>query len=365
MKTFTLELKTSNACSLRCVYCYESFTDTHMTIETFNKSLPKIINMMEASNTTKLNMSFFGGEPLLNWEIIEHATKVLRKLPIDVSLVLISNLTEIDEYKTKFLLDNGIGVSWSFDGMFTDASRPMAPQYITRKSDGSTYKSTLELYKEKMPLIKQLTSGCKHMVFPGNSKDMANNLDFFIEFGIHSPDFSIVRDDIWTKENLISFRTDIRKLGDRYIHHIEAGTFCQVGFFRLYILDNLMGLTKGKRPFGCFAGIHGAILSTEGEFYPCARFLDKKVMKMDENHDFKYWSEKFNPQNFDKCQSCSLKNVCNAGCTYSQVRNDNKPLDSVCELFHIIQEETQRIVGILKHNKTFQAVVESSLKNMG
>jgi len=361
--TFTLELKTSDQCSLRCVYCYETFTDTYMTEATFDEILPKIIDMMERSKTTKLNVSFFGGEPLLNFELIKYATKILKRLPIEVQLVIISNMTEIDGEKVKWIQDNGVGVSWSFDGMSTNKTRPALQQYL--KQDGVVYKDVMDLYRGKMDHILKLTNGCKIMIAPTNSASMAENLDFFVENGIVAPDYSLVRDDIWRKEDLINFRKDIQNLGDRYIHYMEQGTYVNVGFFTLCILDNLFGLTFQKRDFGCFAGIHGAVATTDGKFYPCARFSDKKVMEITPEYSFEYWQEQFKPANFDKCQSCSLFDVCNAGCTYSQIRNDNKPLDSVCELFHIIQEETQRITHKLKDNKTFQKVIKNALSNMG
>jgi len=363
--TFTLELKISDQCSMRCPYCYETFTDKYMTKEVFDESLVKIINMMERSNTKKLNVSFFGGEPMMNWNLIEYATKIFKKLPIDVELVIISNMTLIDEEKVKFIKENNLGVSWSFDGISSNETRPLATQFINPKADGTKYSSTLELYKDKIDLISQVTNGCKAMVWPGNSNQMAENLEFFVSMGIPSPDFSLVRDDVWSKQDIINFRTDIKKLGDKYIEYIKNGTYVNVGFFTLCILDNLLGLTYQKRSFGCFAGTTGAVMTTDGKFYPCARFSDKKVMEITPEYSFTYWQEKFNPVNFDKCKSCDLYDVCNAGCTYSQIRNDNKPLDSICELFHIIQEETQRIVHELKEEPTFQAVVKNALSNMG
>lgn len=361
--TFTLELKVSDQCSLRCKYCYETFTDTYMSKETFNEALPKILDLMERAGTSRLNLSFFGGEPLLNFELIQYVTRVLKKLPIETQLVIITNMTEITQDMVDWIKENGVGVSWSFDGISTASTRPALPQFL--KKEGKIYKDISELYEDKLPLIKQLTNGCKIMIAPSNSASMAENLEFFVEHGIVSPDYSLVRDDIWTKDDLINFKNDLRKLGDKYIEYIKNDQYVNIGFFTLTILDNLFGLTFQKRTFGCFAGVHGAVLTTDGKFYPCARFSDKKVMEIDENYSFRYWQEKFNPVNFDKCQSCDLYNVCNAGCTYSQIRNDNKPLDSICELFHMIQEETQRIVHELKDEKTFQAVIKNALKNIG
>jgi len=363
--TFTLELKISDQCSMRCPYCYETFTDTYMTKETFDRSLVKVIDMMGRSETKKLNLSFFGGEPMMNWELIEHATKVLRKLPIEVTLVVISNMTLIDEYKVKWLKENNVGVSWSFDGISSNETRPLATQFINPKADGTSYKSTLDLYKDKIDLILSLTNGCKVMVWPGNSKQMTENLEFFVDSGIIAPDFSLIRDDVWSKEDIINFRDDIRRLGDRYIKYIKDEVYVNVGFFTLCILDNIFGLTFQKRSFGCFAGTTGAVMTTDGKFYPCARFSDKKVMEITPEYSFTYWQEKFKPENYDKCQSCDLYDVCNAGCLYSQIRNNNKPLDSICELYHIIQEETQRVVHELKDEPTFHQVINNIFKNIG
>ena len=104
---------------------------------------------------------------------------------------------------------------------------------------------------------------------------------------------------------------------------------------------------------------------SSGEFYPCARFASKKIMQMDEKFSFKYYQDQFNPNNYDKCKQCDLKQVCNAGCTYSQVMNDNKPVDSVCELFHITYMEAHRVVQELKDEPTFWEIVKMWLANPG
>jgi len=363
--TFTLEISTTQKCNLGCPYCYVANRDTPMSIETFNESLPKIIELMERSDTKELNVSFFGGEPMLNWDLIVHATNILKKLPITKNIVIISNMTMIDEEKLDWIKKSGVGVSWSFDGMGSNTSRPLLPMLENQDADGNMYNGILDLYKDKMHLISQLTNGCKVMIWPGNMHEMTDNYEYFLKWGISHPDFSLVRDDVWTKEDLVVFRDELKKLADKYIEVTKAGVISSIGFFKLAILDNILGLTLQKRKWGCFAGVHGAVLMYDGTFYPCARFASKKLMQIDEEYNFKYWQEQFKPENYDKCKKCELYKVCNAGCTYSQVLNDNKPLDSVCELFHIIQEQTQRIVHELRDDKTFHKIIDMSLRSMG
>jgi uncharacterized protein len=336
-----------------------------MTPEIFDEKLPLLLDYMKRANCDKLNMSFFGGEPMLNFDLIKYATKKIREVLPDTQLVIISNMTMIDEEKSKWIKENNVGVSWSFDGMGSEESRPLLPILENTNKDGEQYDSILKMYEDKKDLILDLTRGCKVMVWSGNMHEMSDNLDFFVDWGIYSPDFSLVRDDVWTKEDIVEFRKHIRDLGDNYISKIKQGIQVSVGFFHLCILDNIMGLSKGKRPFGCFAGSRGAVLTSKGDFYPCARFASKDLMKIDDDYSFSYWYDKFNPKNYDKCQGCDLYNVCNAGCSFSQLRNDNKPVDSVCELFHIIQEETQRIVHELRDNETFYKQITNALKRIG
>jgi len=203
------------------------------------------------------------------------------------------------------------------------------------------------------------------MIWPGNIKDMTENFEFLLDWGIEHPDFSLVRDDVWTVEDIKLYRTELIRLCDNYIERLKAGQPCTVGFIRLAILDMLFGLVKGKRPFGCFAGTRGGVLMPTGEFYPCARFASKQIMKMDSEFNFQYYQEKFNPRNFDKCNQCNLRQVCNAGCSYSQVTNDNKPLDSVCELFHITYEQAMRVIEECRDVPVFQDLIVHYLDSVG
>lgn len=363
---FTLEISVTEKCNLGCPYCYVANKPTWMNKETFDNALPELYNLMKRSGESTYHVSYFGGEPLLNWDLITYTVPKLKADPRCKGINIITNLTMIDEEKAKYLKENGVGVSWSFDGMSSNDTRPLLPILEnTNPETGDLFNGVLDLYNYKKDLIKSLTNGCKVMIWPGNIKDMTENFQFFLDWGIDHPDFSLVRDDVWTREDIIEYRKELIRLTDFYIDTLKSGKACSVGFLRLAVLDILFGLAKGKRPFGCFAGYHGAVLMSSGEFYPCARFASKKIMRMDSEYDFRYYQEKFNPRNFDKCKDCRLRQVCNAGCTYSQVINDNKPVDSVCELFHITNEQAMRLVEECRDVPVFQDLMVHYLDNVG
>jgi uncharacterized protein len=363
---FTLEVSVTEKCNLGCPYCYVANRPTWMTKEVFDQGMEDLTKLMQKSGDKDYHVSFFGGEPLLNWELITHAVPYLKSDKRCKGINIITNLTMIDEEKANYLKENSVGVSWSFDGMSSNESRPLLPLLEnTNPETGELFDGILSMYEYKKDIIKGLTNGCKVMIWPGNTKDMKENFEFLLEWGIEHPDFSIVRDDVWTADDIRQFRYECERLADFWIEQLKAGKPCSVGFLRLAILDTLYGLVKGKRPFGCFAGANGGVLMSSGEFYPCARFASKKIMKMDEQYNFKYYQDIFNPKNFDKCEPCDLKQVCNAGCTYSQIMNDNKPLDSICELFHIYYEQAIRVVNECRDIPTFQDLVLHFIESVG
>ena len=355
---FTVELSVTEKCNLACPYCYVANRDQFMTRETFDKVLEDIGFYSKKAGCDRVHISYFGGEPLLNWELIKYAIpKVNAK---GWSQTIISNMTLITQEIADFCRANNVAFSWSFDGIDANTSRP-----LLKIPENRGFKKILDLYNTKKDLILSLCRACKVMIYPGNYKHMAENLDFFLEWGIPSPDFTIVRDAIWSTEDVEGFKVEAHRLADRWMDLMKQGVRCGVGFFVLYILDTIFGIKSGKRPFGCFACSHGASVTPDGSFYPCARFAAKRMMKYSAEYDFKHYYDMLNPCKYNDCKSCDLYYICNAGCTYSQLREGNKPVPSVCDLLHILYWEAARITHEMKDDKIFQDIILSRVCSAG
>ena len=239
---FTLEVSVTEKCNLGCPYCYVANRPTWMTNEIFDKGLVDLHKLMLRSGDAEYHVSFFGGEPLLNFDLIKHAVPKLRADKKCKGINIITNLTMIDEEKATYLRENGVGVSWSFDGMSSNETRPLLPLLEnTNPETGELFDGILDMYNYKKELITGLTNGCKVMIWPGNTKDMVENFEFLLSWGIEHPDFSIVRDDVWTREDIVEFRYECERLATFWIKKIKEGVPCSVGFLRLAILDILYG----------------------------------------------------------------------------------------------------------------------------
>ena len=362
------EFVITESCNLACTYCYMANKSKFMEPDMVDLFLDKVGNIMKLYKQNDYHISFFGGEPLLNWDIIKYAAPKFNADPRCHSVMIISNGLLLDEEKLKFIKEHNIGFSLSFDGLWQKENRPLV-----------SGKSSFEAYIEKKPLIKQLVNSSKCMVSPMNLESLVENHIFLTQdYGFNTPDFSLVRDDIWSPDDVMLYDKEIKKLADHCIMRIKEGHQEISGIFGLYILDMIVGDQIGKRGWGCFAGKNGVGYSSEGVFYPCARFASgdeyglydaKKEIWYKGNIAFLLHPKVTNPREYPECQSCELYNYCNAGCTYSEIKNGNGeravPIDGLCDVLKLTYRESARIAVELKDVPLFKTIIENMLRNSG
>jgi len=366
--SFEFQIVLTKKCNLACKYCYIKQNHAIMTTEIFNSHYKILPKLMDKYNKKNYHASLFGGEPLLNWELIKYIIPILKKDPKCTQIIIITNALLLkDDKKRQFIKDNNINLSISFDGLWNKENRP--------KHKGI---SSFEDYL-KEPLKSFITSNgsCKVMVAPSSISTMTENFEWFVDkYGINNPDFSLVRDNIWTEKDVLVYKYECKRLANRVIKYYKNGINANVGLFHLYTLDLIFGKIQGKRPFGCFAGCHGAGFMPNGDIYPCARFGTNKSKIIGNSIKKKFYNKSLNyflkpkvsnPKTFNKCLSCELYKYCNAGCTYEQIKNsyNAEPLDNVCKLLKITYKETIRITNELKNNKLYKTKLKSLIKNVG
>ncbi|MBU1102914.1 His-Xaa-Ser system radical SAM maturase HxsB [Patescibacteria group bacterium] len=108
-------------CNHRCVYCQA--VPEHPRRRGFDMSCAtakKTLNLIFKTPSPFVRIEFQGGEPLLNWPIlqyiVDYAKFLNRSREKNLQLSLVSNLTLLDEKKLKFLLNEEIDICCSFDG---------------------------------------------------------------------------------------------------------------------------------------------------------------------------------------------------------------------------------------------------------
>lgn len=109
-------------CNLDCSYCFErEFVKNNMSKETMHNVLKKIKHKIMDKKTESVFLTWYGGEPLLNWEAIVHITKGIKEFCDDSRILfgsnMITNGVKFTENKAKILSNlNCNSVQFTFDG---------------------------------------------------------------------------------------------------------------------------------------------------------------------------------------------------------------------------------------------------------
>jgi len=140
-------------CNHNCVYCHASAQNANKSEYDMSKNTAKkSIDLIFDGPSKNIAIEFQGGEPMLNWEIIqytvEYSKKKAKKNDINLELRLISNLSLMTDEKLKYCYDNEIGISTSLDG----------PEFLHNKNRtltrGNSHKKTVEWFKKATKLYK-------------------------------------------------------------------------------------------------------------------------------------------------------------------------------------------------------------------
>lgn len=337
----TLQIQVTDLCNLKCPYCYVKQRKNVLTFDMFLKQyekLNKLFSLYDYYQTEydKFDVGFFGGEPLLNLDVILKITDFLRKegrlnevhIQTNGTLLTKEIIDKLNEYK--------IAWSYSYDGIWQSSDVYNHNEYRHFSMDN------------KIKSCDFFRGSPKIMVSPSSLGSLLENYQYFENMNILTPDFSLVRDDIWSHNDIEKYDIEMEKLVNYLIERtIETKEIHSIGMFDLYIADTIAGTKYGKRAFSCFSGTNGCVITPIGIIYPCTRFYSNDKMPLyDCLNDIIYYdnirffqSENSSPVYFEKCKTCELYKMCNAGCNYSQMEyghfKEMKPVDSVCKMLKI------------------------------
>jgi len=108
-------------CNHKCVYCHASAQDMdRKELDMDEETAKLVVDRIFETTSPFVAIEFQGGEPLVNWPIvefiIEYAQKKNKTAKKDLELRLVSNFVLMTEAKFKYLIDNKVSMCTSLDG---------------------------------------------------------------------------------------------------------------------------------------------------------------------------------------------------------------------------------------------------------
>lgn len=335
-------LHIAHDCNLRCSYCFADEGKYKgerglMSKETAKAALDFLIE--HSAGRHQLEVDFFGGEPLINFETVKFATQYGRELEKKynktIRFTMTTNAYHVTDEMVDFINSEMKNLVISIDGRkeIHDAERKNA------EGKGS--------YDKVVANAKKLIAGRGDKEYYIRGTFTANNLDFCndvkaiadLGFDQISIEPVVTGGDIALKEEHIPrIAEEYEKLGEWLENQRLTGK--HLNFFH-FMVDFSSGPCLNKRLRGCGAGSEYVAVTPHGDIYPCHQFVDKPKFKMGNvnKHEFdSSVSQEFlncHVYNRPDCDSCWAKYFCSGGCAadaYQTNGNMMKPHKLSCEL---------------------------------
>ena len=131
-KTLTAWLHVTNACNLRCSYCYVTKTREMMDQATGLAAVEAVFRAALAHDFRAVKLKYAGGEPTLNFKLIvrlhEHARALAARHKLTLRAVVLSNGVALKPEMLTWLKNEGVRLMISLDGVGSahDAQRAFA-----------------------------------------------------------------------------------------------------------------------------------------------------------------------------------------------------------------------------------------------
>ena len=337
-------LNIAHDCNLKCKYCFASTGDFGtsrklMSEKVAKKSIDFLIK--NSGSRHNLEVDFFGGEPLINFEVIKdtvmYARGLEKKCNKNFRFTVTTNGLLLKDDVIDFINKEMSNVVLSMDGRkeINDFCRK------TNSDKGS--------YDVIVPKFQKLVNNRKDKDYYIRGTFTKRNLDFSKDvmhlndlgfeqisvepvtcektsvFAIREKDLEKIKNEY---ENLTNLMINVRKNGKYF------------NFFH-FMLDLDSGPCILKKLKGCSCGVEYVAVTPEGDIYPCHQFVGKDEWKMgnvlDDTFNLNLREVFINANIYTKkdCKRCWARFYCSGGCNannFNENKDILKPHKIMCEL---------------------------------
>ncbi|MBP0955994.1 MAG: thioether cross-link-forming SCIFF peptide maturase [Oscillospiraceae bacterium] len=310
-------------CNLRCEYCFASQGDYAMgrkvmSFETGKKALDFLLE--NSGDRENLEVDFFGGEPLMNWDVVKKLVEYGRSKEAEYHkhfrFTVTTNGLLLDEEKMDFINKEMSNVVLSIDG------RKDVNDRVRKRVDGSG------CYDRIIPRYKELAEKRNYENYYVRGTFTKYNLDFASDvFHLYDLGFDQIsvepvvcdHDEKYaiTERDLPAVFSEYERLAQLMLVNEKKGK--HFNFFH-FMLDLDQGPCAIKRLRGCGSGNEYVAITSDGDIYPCHQFVGIPEYLMGNIHSGEFNSDikkdfaAAHIYNKEDCRRCWAKFYCSGGC---------------------------------------------------
>ena len=337
-------LHIAHDCNLACRYCFAEEGEYHgrralMSFETGKKALDFLI--ANSGNRRNLEVDFFGGEPLMNWQVVKDLVAYGREQEKihnkNFRFTLTTNGVLLNDEVMEFANKEMANVVLSIDGRkeVNDHMRPF------RNGKGS-----YDLIVPKFQKFAESRHQDKYYVrgtFTHFNQDFSQDVLHLADLGFKQISVEPVvappeEEYAIREEDLPKLFAEYDALAAEMVERKKSGR--DFNFFH-FMIDLEGGPCVAKRLSGCGSGTEYLAVTPWGDLYPCHQFVGNEEFKMGtvfegvKNTELRDEFKCCNVYAKKKCRECFARFYCSGGCaanSYNFHGNINDAYDIGCEL---------------------------------
>ena len=316
-------LHVAHTCNLNCAYCFASQGNYHgdravMSFEVGKRALDFLVE--NSGNRTNLEVDFFGGEPLMNWQVVKdlvmYARSIEKEKGKNFRFTLTTNGVLVDDDVIEFANKEMHNVVLSLDGRkeIHDAVR------VDYAGNGS--------WERIVPKFQKFVEarGDREYYMRGTfthaNPDFTKDINEMLRLGFNKLSMEPVvcaPDDAaaLTQEDLPVVLEQYEILAKDMLEKAKEG---KPYTFYHYMIDLKGGPCIYKRISGCGSGTEYMAVTPWGDLYPCHQFVGEEKFRLGNvfdgvtNNDIREEFRSCNVYVRPECKDCWAKLYCSGGC---------------------------------------------------
>ncbi len=316
-------LHVAHTCNLNCAYCFASQGNYHgdrgiMSFEVGKRALDFLVE--NSGNRTNLEVDFFGGEPLMNWQVVKdlvmYARSIEKEKGKNFRFTLTTNGVLVDDDVIEFANKEMHNVVLSLDGRkeIHDAVR------VDYAGNGSWERIVPKFQKfvEARGDREYYMRGTFTHANPDFTKDINEMLRLGFNKLSMEPVVCAPEDaSALTQEDLPVVLEQYELLAKDILEKEKEG---KPYIFYHYMIDLKGGPCIYKRISGCGSGTEYMAVTPWGDLYPCHQFVGDEKFLMGNvfdcvtNNDVREEFRSCNVYVRPECRDCWAKLYCSGGC---------------------------------------------------
>lgn len=338
-------LHVAHDCDLRCAYCFAGTGSFHggrslMPAEVGRAALDFL--MAHSGSRNALEVDFFGGEPLLSFDMVKDAVRYGRELERKtgkrIRFTLTTNGTGLTDEVGRFLNEQMYNVVISIDG------RPEVHDALRKTADGQGSHARILANAERFIATRGDKSYYVRGTFTRRNLDFASDALYLFDQGFASvsvepavlPPSSPLS---LQPEHLGGILAEYERLADAMLERTKRGNAPEVFFH--FNIEFGGGPCVYKRLSGCGAGGEYMAVTPEGDLFPCHQFVGEESFRLGNVLTGELDESRRKPfsrtpaMELERCADCWARPWCGGGCAANawHMNGDvRKPYGMECEM---------------------------------